>query len=264
MTKLTHSVLMILFIIQAAASDQPITSITLSPHLTELVFSAGGKQSLIGISAYSNYPEESKDIAIIGDAFRLDYELIKALQPDVVFYWKDGTANQVIQQLEKLNFKLQEINITQLSDIPKAIVQISQTLNTTPLESPDLFIQRLELLKAKASTSKTALIQISDKPIYTVNGEHWMSEAIGICGLKNVFAELKPLSAAVTLESVILNKPEVIITTGQYDNNALIQWPNIPAVKNNLIIQLNADTFTRPTLRILIAIDHLCQAVSTD
>lgn len=216
---------------------------------------------MIGVSAYSNYPAEVNKLPKIGDAFRLDYELIKTLNPDIVFYWKDGTANQVIQQLNNMGFNLYEISINKLSDIPHAINQIAQELGTKPTTSSEAFNQQLNQMK-KPTGSKTALIQLSAKPIYTVNGKHWMSEAISVCGLKNVFAQLEPLSAAVTLESVVLKKPEIIITTGVIQHNPLSTWQSIPAIKSRKVIALNPDTFSRPTLRLLDAIKVLCEEVN--
>ena len=244
-------------------SKQP-SCITLSPHLTELVYSAGGAKSLVGVSAYSNYPLEAAALPVIGDAFRLDYELVKSLQPDVIFYWKNGTANQVVQQLLNMNFNLQEINISKLADISTAIETIASTLNTQPLTPTTEFNSRLHHLRNLPHSKQTALIQISDKPIYTVNGEHWMSEAINVCGLINVFADLTSSSAAVTLESVILKKPDVIVTTGSISENPLLSWNKIPAIENQKIIQMNPDTFSRPTLRTLGAIEYLCQSLNTD
>ncbi len=247
--------------INISCDSKTITSVTLSPHLTELVFSAGGGDSLVGVSAYSNYPEQVAELPVIGDAFRLDYELIKTLNPDVIFYWQNGTAGQVVQQLQNLGFKLHEVSINQLSDIPLAITDIAKALNSTPMEPVEQFNQQLKALQ-KTDHQYTALIQLSAKPIYTVNDKHWMSEAIGVCGLKNVFNDLEPLSAAVTLESVVLKKPDYIITTGPMPNNPLLEWNSIPAVKNMQIIDLNPDKFSRPTLRLLEAIEGLCKKVA--
>ncbi|MCB1581646.1 MAG: ABC transporter substrate-binding protein [Marinicella sp.] len=242
------------------SQSKTISSMTLSPHLTELVYSAGGGNTLVGVSAYSNYPEEVKKLPMIGDAFRLDLEQIKTLNPDVIFYWKNGTANQVIQQLSSLEFNLHEITINHLKDIPNAINEIASILGTTPLEPTELFQQKLSKLKREIQ-NHTALIQISSKPIYTVNGKHWMSEALEVCGLKNIFQDLELLSAAVTLESVVLKKPEYIITTGAMADNPLLEWSSIPAINKQQIITLNPDTFSRPTLRLLESIEQLCNQV---
>ncbi|VAW48503.1 hypothetical protein MNBD_GAMMA02-678, partial [hydrothermal vent metagenome] len=240
-----------------------ITSISLAPHLTELVYSAGGGGNLLGVSAYSNYPENALTKQIIGDAFHLNLELISELKPDVIFYWHNGTPLQTIEQLKSLGFNLENIDITYLADIPQAIQQIAGTLNTQPLAAVESFLPQLNQLKQQAHTKKTALVQISDQPIYTVSGNHWMSEAIEACGLNNVFDDLSSLSAAVTLEAVVLKMPAVIVRLEPLQaENQLTQWPIIPAVANQHIAVLEADHFTRPTLRTLSAIKSLCQQVN--
>ncbi len=240
-----------------------ITSISLAPHLTELVYSAGGGSNLLGVSAYSNYPEDALTKQIIGDAFHLNLELISELKPDVIFYWHNGTPLQTIDQLKSLDFNLENIDITHLADIPKAIDQIANTLNTQPVDAADNFLPQLNKLKQQTHNKQSALIQISDQPIYTVSANHWMSEAIEVCGLNNVFDDLSSLSAAVTLEAVVLKMPAVMVRLEPLQaENQLARWPIIPAVANQHIAVLKADHFTRPTLRTLSAIKSLCQQVN--
>ena len=60
-----------------SAPDSPATRvIALAPHLTELTFSAMAGEQLVGVVAFSDYPPAARDITLIGDAFRLDYEVI--------------------------------------------------------------------------------------------------------------------------------------------------------------------------------------------
>lgn len=240
-----------------------IKVITLAPHLTELVYSAGGARNLEGVSAYSDYPEDAKNKQVIGDAFHLNLELIKQINPNVIFYWENSTPKQTIDQLVNMQFKLVGIDISSLNDIPRAINQIAGILNTEPEMQTNAFLSKLKLLNSNNKYKKTALIQISDQPIYTVNGKHWMSEAIEICGLNNIYDDLKPQSAAITLESLVLKSPDVIVRIAEFDeNNRLNKWPSIPAIKNNHIVTLNADHFTRPTLRTLLAIESMCKQVA--
>ncbi len=231
----------------------------MAPHLTELVYSAGGGASLLGISAYSDYPADTANKKIIGDAFHLNLELITALKPDVIFYWQNGTPKQTVEQLKSMNFNLMSIEIKQLTDIPATIHSIAKKLGTSPVQATDEFNIQLKKLQNQQHKAQSALIQISDQPIYTVNGSHWMSEAIAVCGLHNVFADLTTASAAVTLESVVISKPDVIVRMAAFDeHNQLNSWPSIPAIKNQHIIQLNPDHFSRPTLRTIDAINSLC------
>ncbi|WP_223789377.1 helical backbone metal receptor [Marinicella meishanensis] len=239
------------------------TSVSLSPHITELVYSAGGQDGLLGVSAYSDYPASVADKTVIGDAFHLNTELLAQLQPEVVFYWAGGTPQQTVEKLKSMQLNVHAVTINELHDIARAIQDIADTLGTQPTADLEHFATRLQALQNQTWSKQSALIQISDQPIYTVNGDHWMSEAIAVCGLNNVFADLATKSAAVTLESVVLKKPEVIVRTqAMNEHSPVAQWAEIPAIKNQRIAVLEADHFTRPTLRLLLAIEHLCQQVA--
>lgn len=262
MYKKFFNVVLFAVLLPAAANDQQDaikTSVSLAPHLTELIYSAGAGDQLLGVSAYSNYPPEVSDKTTVGDAFHVNLELIKSLSPDVIYYWKEGTPAQTVSQLQQLGITLIAPEITQLEDIPATIEAMARQLGTAAVPETQFFLPALKTLKQQQYNKQPALIQIANQPIYTVNGDHLMSQAISVCGLSNVFADLEALSAAVTLEAVVLKKPEVIVTLeNQHNNNPLLKWESIPAIANNRIISLNPDHFTRPTLRLLLAIEDLC------
>ena len=52
--------------------------ISLSPHVTELIFSAGAGDKIIGTVKYSDYPAAAKEIPRIGDNRQFDLERIMA------------------------------------------------------------------------------------------------------------------------------------------------------------------------------------------
>src|SRR5580698_7584424 len=58
--------------------------ISLSPDLTELVFSIGAGPSLVGVIAGSDYPAAAKQIRRVGDYRALDLETIVSLHPDLI------------------------------------------------------------------------------------------------------------------------------------------------------------------------------------
>ena len=66
--------------------------VSLSPHITELVFSAGAGGKLVGASRYSDFPEAAKSIPDVGDSSSLDLERIMALKPDLVIAWRSGNS----------------------------------------------------------------------------------------------------------------------------------------------------------------------------
>src|SRR6266571_5683185 len=69
--------------------------ISMSPHVTELLFAAGGGARIVGAMNFSDYPEAAKKIPLIGDNAQIDLERVVALKPDLLVVWQSGnTARQ--------------------------------------------------------------------------------------------------------------------------------------------------------------------------
>ncbi|MCX7545235.1 helical backbone metal receptor [Marinicella gelatinilytica] len=244
-------------------ANKPVTTVSLAPHITELIYVAGGGETLVGVSAYSNYPKQAVNLTVVGDAFRIDLEQMIALQPDMIFYWQGTTTNQVLQQLQQHNLNTIPIKIDSLADIGEAIKDIAKHIGLKQPDAYQQFKKQLHSHKQQQSTIRSVFIQLSEQPLYTVSADHWMSEAAALCGLENIFQQLPTIAATVTKEAVIVKNPDVIIRMQPLNKNSpLKQWPQISAIKNNHIAVLNPDTFSRPTPRILNAIEDLCQQVN--
>lgn len=244
------------------ARNEKIKLITLSPHLAELVVSAGALDNLVGVVAYSDFPMEVRKIDKVGDAFKLDYETIVSLKPDYVLTWKGGTSLALLNKLKHLNIKTVEISINKLSDIPKTINQIAQ-LTHTHKEAQlaiDEFNNTLENLKLQQHNKLATFIETYHQPLYTVSSQHWMSQAASVCGFNNIFTNLSTSSATVTLESVIIKNPQAIITVAKQKDNQWQKWSKLDAVKDNKIILIDPDIFSRPSMRLLQGIKQLCKS----
>ncbi len=254
------SIGLILYSWQAQA--KPLKTISLAPHITELIYAAGGGDTLVGVSAYSNYPKQSAEKVVIGDAFRIDLEQIIALQPDLIFYWHGTTTNQVLQQLKQHQFKTVPIKIQSLSDIGDALLNIAEQLALPEPANYQHFMTRLHKHQQQKYPTHSAFIKLSDQPLYTVSQHHWMSEAAALCGLDNIFQELTVTAATVNKEAVIGHNPDVIIQMNPVNKNSpLQQWPQITAIKEQHIVVVDPDIFSRPTPRILDAVDSICRQV---
>lgn len=66
--------------------------VSLAPHVTELLFAAGGGARIVGAVTYSDYPKAAQSIARVGDNKALDLERIGALHPDLIVVWRHGNA----------------------------------------------------------------------------------------------------------------------------------------------------------------------------
>lgn len=238
--------------------------VTLSPHLAELVYSAGAGEDLIAVSAWSNYPESVKSLPVIGDAFHVDIEKILALKPDLILAWGSGTSPQLVSKLRqyKLNIKLVDQHV--LQDIPLTIRQIGQWCGTSSeaeksaLEFESKYQALLNRYQSKRAL-KSVFIQTSSQVLFTVNQHHLMSELIMMCGGENIFASLEQLSSRVEEEAVLKYSPEWIILPSKDAASRWREWQKIGFLENTRLMVVNPDHFHRATTRILLSAEKICE-----
>ena len=247
--------------------------ISLSPHITELLFSAGAGGKIVGVDDYSDYPDATKSITRIGDANHLDIEKILSLQPDLIIAWGSGQShNKFIQQLILLQQTVYISLPEDLEAIPHTVENFGKLSGTYGYAKQQSQNFRNELKNIIADHSErspvTVFYEIWHQPLFTINGQHFINQVIEICGGKNVFAELPIPSPQVNVESVISADPDVIVASGITSKNGVQrppwlddwrQWPTIKASKNNHLYHLQPDLIHRPTFRILQGARILCE-----
>ncbi len=244
--------------------------VSLAPNLTELAFVAGAGDRVVGTAEYSDYPQQAKSISRIGDAFRVDYERILALQPDAVLAWEPGTPHATVERLRSLRLAVTTIRTRNLADIGTAVRDIGRIAGTAAVaeREAERFERSVAALREEYSARApvTVFLQINDQPLYTVNGTQIMSEVLALCGGVNIFAGLNELAPQVGVEAVIAANPEVIITTGTADAAAFVQWrrwPQIRAVHANNLYVLSPDGLARSTTRLASGAADMCRTLQT-
>lgn len=241
--------------------------IALSPHLTELVFTAGAGDRLVGVVEHSDFPVEALALTRIGDSFRLDLEAVTGLAPDLVLAWSSGTPADVQRRLRDMGFRVVSLDAAGLDDIAGQIREIGALAGTSTVAEveADRYSGRLAELRRRYRDARVVSVfyQISAQPLFTISGRHVISESIEVCGGSNVFADVDGLSPAVSLESVIVAEPEAIVSgiAGQTPDELRAQWhewTSVPAVRTGSLFTVNPDLMHRQTTRILDAVDELC------
>lgn len=247
--------------------ESPATRlITLSPHLTELVYAAGAGHLLAATVAYSEYPPEAVDLPRVGDAFRVDTERIHLLSPDLILAWKTGNSAAAISQLTELGFAVWSIEIRQPDEIATAIEDIGKATGTSSSATIAANSIRFKIKTLRSSYAQAEQVsyfyQVASQPLFTVNGEHLISHGLNLCGGYNVFAELPTLAPQIGREAVLMADPDVLIAPnieGHPDPLAHWQsWPGIRAVSQENYILLPADQISRATPRFVDAVELAC------
>jgi iron complex transport system substrate-binding protein len=244
--------------------------VTLAPHLTELTYSAGAGDRLVGADAYSDYPPEARALPRVGDAFQVDYERLLALRPDLVLVWTTGMPEPVIERIGQLGVHVERVTTAHLADIAAAIVRIGELAGTRAeaQRAADEYSRQIAALRQKygGRAPLRVLYQISEQPLYTVSGHHVISELIELCGGRNIFAELEQVAPPVGLEAVLERDPEVIITADGAQGEPLAvwrRWTRMRAVRLDNLYTVSADRVARPTTRIVAGAEQICAVLES-
>ena len=242
--------------------------VALAPNLTELVFVAGAGDTLVGVSAYSDYPPAALDLPIIGDAFTVDHEQLALLKPDALLAWESGIPAHVVEEMRRVGYRVEVIRSRSLNDVAIALRRIGELTGheAEANEAATAFTAGLQSLQQRFASEQTISVfyQVARRPLYTVNGEHYVSELISLCGGENIFADLNTLAPAIAVEAVVERNPEVMLASSDAGDDAFAEWkrwPNLAAVRLGNQYLMPADEIVRATPRLLIAGESLCKAL---
>jgi len=239
--------------------------VTLAPHLAEIAFSAGAGAKLVGVSSFSRYPAEAQRLPVVASAGRVDIERLIALKPDLVLAWRSGNAPLQVARLEHIGIPVFVTEVRVLADIPRIIRDVGVLGGSA--EPADArakeFATEAEALRERYAGRRgvPVLLEIWHRPMLTVNGAHLISDALRVCGGRNVFAAARTLTPLVSREQILAARPEVIITSG-YGSDALPVWKGfeyVPAVRDHRIYAIDPDALSAQGPHVLEGVRAVCR-----
>lgn len=232
--------------------------ITLTPHLTELVFAAGAGDRLAGVARFSNYPEPARRLPVVSDAVQIDVEALLVLKPDLILAWKHGTPAAMVVRLEQAGLPVFVAEAAGLDDIAQGIERIATLAGTRTagIRARDAFNAGLRALRARRFYGAPVRVfyEIWPRPLMTVNHAHVISEVIALCGGVNVFGALAPLTPEVSREALLAARPEVALGGSSAETAAAFasRWADLPPPLHAVPAHhIPADLIQRPTPRLL-------------
>ena len=242
--------------------------ISLAPHLTEQLFAVGAGDRVVGVVAHSDHPAQARLVPRIGDSTQLDLERIVSLRPDLIVAWDSGNAAPQLLRLAALGLAIYRSEARKFADISSTLRRLGQLTaqDSVARNRADVFDASIASLRERYAARRelSVFYQIWHQPLLTVNGSHLISQALTLCGARNVFADLRALTPSVSEEAVLVANPQAIVT-GSVDTvgrDNLDRWRQRKGLRaqalGNLIV-INPDTLHRASDRIVDGVAELCE-----
>ncbi|OZY49385.1 cobalamin-binding protein [Pseudomonas lundensis] len=240
--------------------------VSLAPSLSEIVVELGATDLLVGRLEAGETLPELVNVASVGGYGQLDMERLLSLRPDLILLWPGSVGVAQRDQLKRLNiptFTAEPKNLTQLVD---QVEGVATALNRAERgrELAARLRARLEQLRQQYAREQPLRVfyQVWDRPLYTVGGGQIISDALALCGARNVFADLSLPAPQVSVESVLQRNPDVIIAGTQAQLDAWKAWPQLEAVKQGRLLLLADKGLERPSGQMIEATARLCEQLA--
>lgn len=238
--------------------------ISLAPSTTEILFSLGLGDNIVGVSSYCNYPPEAKNKEKVGNFSQPNIEKIVSLKADYIFCTGLEQA-PVISSLKRLGLKVYVADPSTISQILSSIIDIGNITGKAK-EARSLTEKMREgieeiSLKVKSIPAEKRLkvfLEIWHDPLTTAGKGSFVDELITLAGGINIASDTKRAYSIFSPEEVIKRDPDCIIVAYMAGGNAVksmerrFGWSDVSAVKNRRVwADIDSDLLLRPGPRVV-------------
>jgi len=248
----------------------PKKIVSLAPNVTEILFSLGLDQEIVGVSIHCNFPEKVQSKVRVGSYISLDFEKIVSLKPDLIIATGAGNTRDMVDRLERLGFPTYVIFPKNVEDVMRSVGHLSQLVGREK-EGAEI-IQEMRRRRERVVALTLGLprprvfLQIGEAPIVTVGKNSFADDLIRLAGGDNVAGNEKEMYPRFGMEEILKRSPEVILISsmnprGNYQKvlQEWSRWKTIPAVKNRQIYLIDSDLVDRPSPRIIEGLEDMAR-----
>jgi len=255
-------------IVRLHAPAQRIVS--LAPHATELLFSAGAGMHVVGVSAFSDYPDAARRLPQVSGGMRLDLERILALQPDLIVGWQTGNTHADLEKLTALGIPIFFAEPQRLDAIPDTLLRLGRLAGSEreAISAAAAYRDVLTQLRRDYRDRRPVRVffEIGMQPLMTLSNAHLTNDLLALCGGQNVFAASELIAPEVSVEAVMLQDPDAILFSDELGTvDGMRDWwrerVTLRAVRAGRVYAVPADLVLRQTPRALQGAQRVCTAL---
>lgn len=202
-------------------SSPPKRIVSLVPSQTELLYDLGLRDEVVGITKFCIHPDEwFRSKTRVGGTKKLNLNIIKQLQPDLIIGNKEENEKSQIEQLMQ-EYPVWMSDIYTLRDALDMITRIGALVRKQQ-ESQLIKLQIEAAFKALATTTPRIANYKLPTVAYFIWKDPWMAAGSGTfihdmlerCGFQNIFRNSKRYPE-VSLEQIKEANPEVILLSSE-------------------------------------------------
>ena len=244
----------------------PKRILSLTPSITELVYTFSDTSRLIGRSVWCDYPAGVKIIPAVNN-YPLDIEGVVRLKPDLILVKQGMISVQELDKLEQLHLAVYVQKYDLLNEIyasTKTLVEIAKGDSATYKHW--LTSMQSDTMHTSVQHAKTCLAVTSVSPIYVFGKTTFVSELIEQAGGKNCVETIQSAYPTVDVEYILRANPDVFIFNSTDQQKLFFEtYPLLKQCKGyitNQLFVIDDSIMSRPGIRLPILKDSLVSIFS--
>jgi ABC-type Fe3+-hydroxamate transport system substrate-binding protein len=223
--------------------------VSLTPSITNTIYSLGASSQLVAVTDYTQYPPEAaKQKPSIGDILHPSLERIAALKPDVVIAVATLNSPDTIKSLERIGIPVFLIDGRGLAGLYRSVESIGRVLGrekeATALAAELHAREQRIRAQARGASSPSVLLVLSINPCITAGHGAFISELIAAAGARSVTDDINQDWIRIGVESLLPRKPDYLLAMmdapfGLKDLQSKPGWNQLEAVRKGRIIRVD-------------------------
>jgi len=259
--------------------QSPERIVSLAPSITEMLYELGLGDRVIGVTSFCDYPPrmleevEEGEVTTIGTIVEPNIEQIVELDPDLVVAANINPVEDV-ERLQELGlvvagFAPADLETTfsvmdrvgEMTGFQDEVQQVMDEMRTR--------LEQVEKLVAEQEEEPSIFYEIWNDPLQTAGANTFIDDVIKRAGAHNLGAEAGEGWPEFSLETLIMEDPEVYVSTPHSAEHVVspeaikerANFDALTAVQEGRVHMVDQDVLSRPGPRVIDGLIELTEAV---
>ena len=249
----------------------PARVISLVPSVTEILFTIGAQDRLVGVTDFCDYPAEARRKPSVGGMLAPSLEGMVALKPDLVVATTAGNRHETFDQLARLKIPVFVVNPITVADVLDLLSRLGRL--TDRGDAADRVVaalrERIQAVAARVATRPRprVLYVLWPDPLIVPARGALVSELITLAGGDSVTADGGSGYPRYSTEAALARNPEVIILASHGSEKSPLmrakweRFTQVPAISAGRLHTIDGNLMHRYGPRMVDGLEALARLV---
>lgn len=249
--------LLIALCLTASCAQAGERILALAPHACEILFAVGAGKDIVGVGEYCDYPPAARRLPVVGNHQRIYVEAALRLKPTLVVTMQANLAGMSV--LRRGGVRVCASNPHNMAELMQEFRRLGRLSGHEEAGErlAASFAAGVKALQDQRRRRVRVFYEVWTRPLMTVGGDSFLTDALATVGADNVFAAMPGESLRVNLEAVLRQKPEIILLPDVAAVNARRTFWRRWLGDGVRVLTVPADLLNRPGPRLLDGLSKL-------